>query len=227
MYDKKIKVRYGATAELSKRFKCSAIMVRDALNGLYNSDLANAIREAASEKQYAPLTSIEPVRVRRGATTKLAARFGCNTPTVTFALQGKTRSKLANAIREAAKEEQYAPTPQKSGKEPIRLEVGDIPKIAKECNCSTTMVKKSLKWEYNSDLANKIRQKAIEKTRSYGDRQQPLKVKKGAITTLAQVFGCHYNTAYFAINGLSKSDLCREIRAKAHEMGLVVDENNL
>ena len=225
MYNTKIKVRYKATTELARRFGCSSLMVHDALNGLYNNELANAIRAAATEKQYAPLTPIEPVRVRRGATTKLAARFGCNTPTVTAALQGKTRSKLANAIREAAKEEQYTPAPPKSGKKSIRLEVGDIPKIAKECNCSVSMVKRDLSWEYDSDLANKIRQKAIERTRSYGGRQQPLKTKIGAIATLAKIFSCHYNTAYHAINGVPKSDLQRKIRAKAYELGLVIEEN--
>ena len=213
-------------SELARRFRCSDIMVQDALKGLYKSPLANAIREAAKEEQYAPLDSIPPIKVRRGAITELAARFGCGKPTVAAALHGKTRSVLANVIREAAKEERYIPTPPKNGKRPIRLEVGDIPTLAKEFGCSESMVKKSLAWKINSEKADKIRHKAEVIIKGHGD-EKPLKTKKGAITTLTQIFGCHYNTAYLAINRTAKSDLQREIRAKAHELGLVIEDENL
>lgn len=236
-----MKLKYGGLKALSDLCGCSNETVRLALNGRLISAQAKSIRKRAvvlglTRSVDEPLRKNAPkckplgFALRCGAITEIAKI--CNVP-ISFAykvVRGKTvlSEKAEKVLQEASKPEYRKPD--YSGNAPIRLEFNGIPKLAKEFGCSTSMVKKSLSWKTNTELAIAIRRKA-EKMKEEADaickQLKPLKVKKGAITTLAQVFGCHYNTAYFAINGLSKSDLCREIRAKAHEMGLVVDENNL
>ena len=237
----KMLLKYGGGKVLCDTLGCSLETVRLALSGKLASPLARAIRAKAVELELVRNAN-EPLRknapkceplgfvLRCGAITEIAKV--CNVP-ISFAykvVRGEAvlSEKAEKVFQEASKPEYRKPD--YSGNAPIRLEFNGIPKLAKEFGCSTSMVKKSLSWKTNTELAIAIRRKA-EKMKEEADaickQLKPLKVKKGAITTLAQVFGCHYNTAYFAINGLSKSDLCREIRAKAHELVLVVDENKL
>ena len=234
----KMFLKFGGGKALCDTFGCSLETVRLALNGKLASPLAKAIRGKAVElgltrdadepsRKGAPKCEPLGFALRCGAITEIAKV--CNVP-ASFASKvvrgSAVFSERAEKVLTEASKPEYR-KPDFSDNAPIRLEFNGIPKLAKEFGCSTSMVKKSLSWKTNTELAIAIRRKA-EKMKEEADaiykQLKPLKVKKGAITTLAQVFGCHYNTAYFAINGLSKSDLCREIRAKAYELGLVMEK---
>lgn len=102
---------------------------------------------------------MEPIKVRYGEVRAIQKLMGVSQPTVLNALKGKTKSDLAQTIRDLALNRAQLVKPQKE----ILTRRGEVGKISMSMGRSITAVTNALKGRTRTDLALQIRALALQR----------------------------------------------------------------